>query len=671
MESTIDSNTVTQIGRVSPFMIISEKTLKTAGLNRTYRLAWHEGHQAFNANEEFDRNLSFFVRFFFFWILCAICLGSQARTAESGGYSKLSPDQKTAWQRLLFQKNSFLRPHNSNYYLTNLTPVNLIAEFQLVEQYLSGEKKYDGTPEDAPWCLFPARFFYVASTAGRFIPPEEWEACRLPFPAIDDSLKAYLVKTLEPADSGQALFHVELSIQGRRFYNGTALALTLNMGKADADPDNPDIFLLLNSLGEGKGRASITKDGLRDLQPTSGKTGWQYYTVNLSPKTIYFLALLGFETRRADFPYNLLKASCHTYIQNLLLAVAPESFKDQPRVFFDFLPGFMGGAGGDESASLLSPNYYRASALREVDAMANRLSWEDYQTFHDESPHKTDIKQLSRPLRLALGKRVDLLSEEMRSSPAHMALRDEYLDQLKHQKRQHLQLPPAEDGSTVPLYTSPYPSSISGKAVSLHGNAHLELEIDVFNTNADQLQGIRPYGFVLGKLNLVASSSGIAFDHLLFAQEKRIGLGCCGSWLYGLGFRRISDISVDIVNDPEASGVLPRPVFKPHLQLNITRGVGTAFRNGFSVQILPTMAVFTYGKHLSLNADLRMGWENGAVAISASKSAEIYRPTLKRNEVLESFSIEYKLSKRDRVELSYQSFGPSGSTTGLRYAFAF
>ena len=94
----------------------------------------------------------------------------------------------------------------------------MAKEFDLAEQYLRGTITFIGAADASPWCQFPARFAFVSKVIyGSYFMPEAFRACNIPLPAVDDSLEADIVQTFVSVDSGDALFHIDLLVRGKRF----------------------------------------------------------------------------------------------------------------------------------------------------------------------------------------------------------------------------------------------------------------------------------------------------------------------------------------------------------------------------------------------------------------------------------------------------------------------
>ncbi|NOT15568.1 MAG: hypothetical protein HOP21_08360, partial [Methylotenera sp.] len=596
---------------------------------------------------------------------------------NSTSYSKLSLEQKIIWQRILLQEDAYLRPSNADYYLSNTATPDLAVEFDLAEQYLRGTLPFT---DAVPWCKFPARFAFVSKVIyGSYFMPEAFRSCNIPLPVVDDSLKADIVQTFESIDSGEALFHVDLLVQGRRFYNGSAL--TLNMGYfrknestnnlIGASVNTSDAFKLLNAFW-GRGKMVIRLDdspnGVR-----ANQYGQQSYRINLPPEKIYFMVLMAFELRRARLPYNLLRANCHSDLELIFLAVLPH-MPNNKRMFFDYMPTFMDGANA-QNDQLFEPSRYWAPPKQQLDSMSKQLNWEEYQILQNFISHGTlpkgDNLAWSQHLRLAIGKAAEQRVNKLKKSPKVLALRDEYLSSSLHRLSiEHAVNPPEEDENTVPIFNSPHPSAIGLQVLNIAGEAKLQLELNVFNTMADRLQAAAPYGFAMGKAYIQASKQGLAFDHFMLAEENSVGNACCGATLYQLGVRRMSGISLDIVNRPQTID-LQAWKLNPHLELNFTEGIGTISNNGWSAQLLPSVSVLTYGEHVDLSVNAKIGWQNNKLAVSASKLGRVYGPDDRRSKPDETFNLEYKLSKDARIQLSYKHYDALGTIAGVGYVQAF
>ena len=284
---------------------------------------------------------------------------------------------------------------------------------------------------------------------------------------------------------------------------------------------------------------------------------------------------------------------------------------------------------------------------------------------------KGDDSAWSQHLRLAIGKAAEQRVNNLKKSPKALTLRDEYLSSSLHQSPVAPTVhPPQDDENTMPVFISPYPSAIGIQALNVAGETKLQLELDVFNTMADRLQTAAPYGFAMGKAYIQASKQGLAFDRFVLAEEKTVGNACCGSTLYQFGVRRMSGISLDIVNIPQTID-LQAWKLNPHLELNFTEGIGTISNNGWSAQLLPSFSFLTYGEHVDLSVNARIGWQSNKLAISASKLGRIYGPDDRRSKPDETFNLEYKLSKDKRIQLNYTHYDALGSIAGVGYVQAF
>lgn len=613
---------------------------------------------------------------FYALLLLLVSLLSQAHATESTTYYKLSVEQKNLWRRILLQEDAFFRPKNADYYLSNTATPDMATEFDLAEQYLSGTLSFTGAPDATPWCHFPARFAFVAKVIyGNYFMPEAFRACNLPFPAVDASLKAYLVKTIEPSDSGEALYHVDLLVQGKRFYNRSALALNIEFGQinnsisrsAQHVSNENDAIRLLRSFG-GEGEAFIIPNTI-----LTNQHGQQSYRINLPAEKIYFLVLLAYESKRAQLPYSLLRANCHSYLKHIFLAVVDNTTHNQ-KMFFDFMPTFMDQHNATK-APLFEPYRYSPAPKQQLDEFAKALSWDEYKILQNfiangVLPDK-DNSTLSRTLRLAIGKASEQQLATLKNSPQALALRDEYLSQgVSTTLAAFTVYPPKQDKSTVPVFNSSNASSVGIKALDVSGKSRLQLELDVFNTMADQLQTASPYGFAMGKMFIQVSKQGVAFDHFLVAEENSVGNLCCGSTAYQVGVKKLNGISLDIVNQPQKI-LLNEWELKPQLELNLTKGIGTISNKGWSAQLLPSISLLTYAEFVDVNGVAKIGWTNGILAISASKLARLYGPDDRRSKPDETFSLEYKVSKDARLELTYQHFDTLGTISGIGYVHAF
>jgi|GEM_PF-2976230 len=621
-----------------------------------------------------------FIHFIATFLLLAVAalLPTQAHSTQT--YSKLNAEQQVMWRRILLQEDAYFRPGNADYYLSGTAAPDLAKEFDLVEQYLRGTLPFIGAADATPWCHFPARFAFVAKVIyGNYFLPEAFRSCNLPLPEVGNTLKADIVQTFEPVDSGEALFHVDLLVHGKRFYNGSVLTLHIGFGRvndtrnrlADDLGGFNKALRLVKSFG-GNGAAKIIPDD----SPNSiwdNRHGQQVYRVNLPPEKIHLLVLLAYESKRAVLPYNLLRANCHSYLEHIFAAVLPDLNSDK-KIYFDFMPHFM-GRSNQTLGLLFEPYRYWPAPSQTLDVMAKQLNWHDYKRLQDflsdgAVPITEDLKR-SRPLRLAIGKAAEQREDILKKSPELLALRDEYLSSEMLPPTVAVTMsPPEEDENAVPVFNSAQPSTMKMSTLHIDRKTRLQLELDVFNSMSDQLQAAAPYGFTMGKLSLQASEHGFIFDHFVFAQEKSIGSLCCGEKLYLLGVRNISAVSVDIVNNPDQIN-LEAWELKPELELNVTKGIGTIPKNGWSMQLLPNLSVLTYGEYIDVNMNANVGWTNGKWAVSASKLGRIYGPEERRSTPDEMLRAEYKISQHERFELSYKHFDRLGTIAGAGYVFAF
>jgi hypothetical protein len=618
--------------------------------------------------------------YFSILLFVAASVITRAYASDLTTYSTLSIEQKKMWQRILLQEDTYFRPSNADYYLSNTTSPDLSKEFDLAEQYLRGKIQYTGTIDASPWCKFPARFAFVAKVIyGSYFMPEAFRACNIPLPVVDNTLKAEIVQTFESVDSGQALFHVDLLVHGKRFYNDSALTLNMGYFRKDETAYNLfsrsvmsyDAFVLLSAFF-GKGNMSIRlNDSPNSVR--ANKHGQQAYRINLPPEKIYLLVLLAFESRRAKLPYNILRANCHSDLELIFLAVVPNMPKNK-KLFFDYMPTFMDTANTLHN-QLFEPSRYWASPKQQLDNMSRQLNWDEYQILQNFINHGTlpkgDDSAWSQHLRLAIGKAAEQRVSRLKKSPKALALRDEYLSSDLHKSSvQHTVKPPEDDKNTVPVFNSPHPSAIGLQALNVDGEVKLQIELNVFNTMADRLQAVAPYDFTLGKAYFQVSKQGLAFDHFVLAEENSVGNSCCGAMLYQLGVRRMSGISLDIVNHPKTID-LQAWKLKPDLELNFTEGIGTISNNGWSAQVLPSLSLLTYGELADLNANARIGWESNKLAVSVSKLVRVYGPEDRRSKPDETFSLDYKLTEDARLELSYKHYDGLGTIAGVGYVQAF
>jgi hypothetical protein len=607
---------------------------------------------------------------------------AQAQAHSPSTYSGLSAEQKLMWQRILLQDDAYFRPQNPEYYLGHTVTPDMATEFKLAEQYLRGTLPVTGAADKAPWCQFPARFAFVAKVIyGGYFMPEAFRACNLPLPEVNETLKVEIVKMLHRADSGEALFHVGLFVRGKRFYNGSVLTMNIGFGRnADHHTEFSNNVALLKDgfrlarAFYGNGEVIIKFDDSPN-RIDRNKDGQQLYRINLPPEKIYLMVLLAYETKHAKLPYNLLRANCHSYLEHILRAVLPDQGSHKEH-FFDFMPAFMEKNNTAMRQIFVSEGYWSPST-QVLDKMERALDWHEYQqlqAFLKDGivPAAQDLNA-SRRLRLAVGKAAEQREDVLKISPDAVALRDEYLSSEMSAPIKHTIIPKIEDGENiVPLFNinNAHSSAFEVGALSMDGKTRLRLEMDVFSTMADRLQAATPYGFTMGKLAVQASDDGVALDHFLFAQERRVGAGCCGEKLYELGVRNISDVSIDIVNNPTK---LDQEAWKlkPDIELNFAKGIGTVSRNGWSWQVLPNVSVLTYGEWIDLTVKAGVGWTNEKWAVSASQLGRIYGPDGRRSMPDEALTAEYKLSRDARLEVNYKHYDTLGTIAGVGYAFAF
>jgi hypothetical protein len=604
-----------------------------------------------------------------------------AQAEDFSTYSQLTADDKKVWQRILLQEDAYFRPRNADYYLSNTTTPDLAKEFNLAEQYLRGTLPFTGAAAAAPWCQFPARFAFVAKMIyGSYFMPEAYRSCNIPLPELDNTLRADIVQTFEQVDSGDALFHVDLLVQGKRFYNGSILTLNIGFGRRNDTPNHladnlgalNKAIRLVKSFG-GDGAVTI----LADDSPNDVRTnnhGKQVYRINLPAEKIYFLTLLAFESKRATFPYHLMRANCHTYLEHIFTAVLPESPSGDKKLFFDFMPTFM-AANNIAEKPVFEPYRYWPAPRQGLDDMAKQLNWHDYQALQgflsDGIIPAQEHLKTSKPLRLAIGKAAEQREIILKKSAELLALRDEYLSsELLPSAVTKASRPPVEDDDVVPIFNSTHASTLKTSTLHVNGKTRLQLELDVFNTMADQLQAAAPYGFTMGKLAVQTSEHGLAFDHFVLAEQNSVDNACCGERLYALGFRQINGVSIDLVNNPQKIN-LEAWKLKPHVELNFSKGLGTISKSGWSVQVLPNLSLLSYEEYIDLNVNASLGWTNGKWAISASKLGKIYGPDDRRSRPDETLRAEYKTSQDARLELSYKHFDDFGTITGVGYVFAF
>jgi hypothetical protein len=611
-------------------------------------------------------------------ILLPLALSCHAGSQEPASYAKLNPDQKKIWQRIMLQGDSFFRPKNADYYLSNTTSPDMANEFDLVDQYLHGRRVYSGQPDAAPWCRFPARFAFAAKVIdGKFVAPEAFRPCNMALPVLDTNLKAYLVKTLMPQDTGQALFHVALIIQGTRFYNGSVMSVNIGFGRnqtkdAHSAGNNDALQLLRAFYGEGSVTLSQNYIPGITLQDAAAE---QIYRINLPLDQIYMLSLLAYESKHATMPYSLLRANCHTYLETIFSAIMPESSTEK-RWFFDYFPAYMDKENkNNQDALLFEPIRYRDLPYTELTRLSKQLDWQEYQVlqkFVHESTLPGDIssEKFSPALRKTLAKAGELFPVTLITMPDLLTLRDKYLEKIDVKQISHEAIEQTSSSQDIPLFNSPQPSTLRFRAADIDGSARLQLELDFFNTLAGELPNAKPYGFYLGKLNLQVSEHGLVFDHFLVTQQNKVDDRCCGAALYQMGVKKLSGISLDIVNYPELVQV-PEWKFKPQLELSMSKGIGTVSNNGFSVQVLPEASLLTYGEFIDLNLNNRVSWTNNEFALSASRMVRIYGPDERRSRPKQTLNIDYKVSESSHVELGYQSFGGNKMTIEAGYVFAF
>lgn len=624
-----------------------------------------------------------FIRYFSVFLVLVAPIFNHAHSEGSITYSKLNIEKKEMWRRILLQENASFRPKNADYYLSNTLTPDLAQEFDLVEQYLHGKRTYSGQPNTAPWCRFPARFAFASRVLDdKLIAPEAFRPCNLALPTLDENLKAYLIKTLEPQDTGQALFHVALIIEGKRFYNASMMSINIGFGQNPRDgllntqSVRNNEALMLASAFFSEGRATI-KQNFIPIVTIQKAAGEQIYRVNMPPEQIYMLSLLAYETTHAQLPYSLLKGNCHTYLEAIFSAVLPE-FQTKKRWFFDYFPAFMEAVNQgafNPQALIFEPHRYRELPLAELKRLAKHLNWREYQilqqfVYQKILPGDMSSREYSHTLRRALAKVAELFPNRLKTTPDLLALRDEYLAETETQLTSHAPVEQANNPQDVPLFNSPYPSALRIRASDIDGDGRLQLELDIFNTLADELPATKPYGFFLGKLNLQASQTGLAFDHFLIAQENKVGDGCCGDALYKLGFKKLNGIALDIVNYPEHITV-PEWKFKPQLELSMRKGIGTISNNGFSLQVLPEASFLTYGEFIDLSITNRISWSNDVFAVSASQLVRVYGPEERRSRPNQTLNIEYKLSENSHLEFACQSLRGSKTIVEAGYVFAF
>ncbi len=613
-------------------------------------------------------------------MLLPLALSCHAGSQEPASYAKLNHDQKKMWQHILLQGDSFFRPKNADYYLSNTTTPDMANEFDLVDQYLHGKRVYSGQPDEAPWCRFPARFAFAAKAIdGKFIAPEAFRPCNLALPMLDTNLKAYMVKWLEPQDTGQALFHVALIIQGTRFYNGSVMSVNFSFGRNQTKGghsfgDNDATQLLRSFYGEGSVTLSQNYIPGITLQDAAGE---QIYRLNLPPDKIYMLSLLTYETKHATMPYSLMRANCHTYLQTIFSAIMPESSTEK-RWFYDYFPAFMDAENKNKShqdSLVFEPVRYRDLPKKELTRLAKQLDWQEYQVlqkyFHENTlPSDILSEKYSHGLRKILVKAAELFPDTLITMPDLLTLRDEYLEKIEVEQVSHEPIEQISSTQDIPVFNSPHPSTLRISAADVDGSGRIQLELDFFNTLAGELPTSKPYGFYLGKLNLQVSQHGFVFDHFLVVQQNKVDEGCCGAALYQMGVKKLSGISLDMVNYPEVIQV-PKWKFKPQLELSMSKGIGTVSNNGFSAQILPEASLLTYGEFIDLNVNNRISWSNNEFALSASRLVRVYGPDERRSRPKQTLNIDYKVSENGHMKLGYESFGGNKMIIKAGYVFDF
>ncbi len=612
-------------------------------------------------------------------MLLPLALTCHAGSEDPASYAKLNPEQKKMWQRLLLQEDNFFRPKNSDYYLSNTTAPDMAIEFDLVDQYLHGRRVYSGRPDAAPWCRFPARFAFAAKVInGKFVAPEAFRLCNLALPVLDKNLKAYLVKTLELQDTGQAMFHVALIIQGTRFYNGSIMSVNISFSRGQTNGahsafDNEPLRLLRAFYGEG--RVTLSQNIIPGIT-LENSAAEQIYRINLPSDQIYMLSLLAYETKHATMPYSLLRANCHTYLQTIFSAIMPESSTEK-RWFYDYFPAVMDAGNKNKSsqdALLFESIRYRDLPNTELTRLAKQLDWQEYQVLQkfvleNTLPGDISSEKYSPALRKTLTKAVEIFPDTLITMPDLLSLRDEYLEKIEVEQ---ISREPIEQSSSqdIPVFNSPHPSTFRVRAANVDGSARLQLGLDFFNTLADELPTAMPYSFYLGKLNLQASQHGFVFDHFLVAQQNKVDDRCCGAALYQIGVKKLSGISLDIINYPELVRV-PEWKFKPKLELSMSKGIGTVSNNGLSVQVLPEASLLTYDEFIDLNVNNRISWMSNEFAVSASRLVRVYGPDVRRSRPKQTLNIDYKVSDNSHLELSYQSFDDNKRIIEAGYVFAF
>ncbi|MBX9676232.1 MAG: DsrH/TusB family sulfur relay protein [Methylotenera sp.] len=608
---------------------------------------------------------------------------TQSAHATPSSYSHLNADQQAMWQRLLLQNNPNLLPQNADYYLSNSVRPNLAQEFDLVAQYLHGTLPYAGEPDAAPWCRFPARFAFVSRTLDdKLIAPEAFRPCNIALPAIDANLQASLVKVLAPQDTGQALFHMALLVEGKRFYNYGSMSINIGFGQyrsensrlAQSFQEN-EALMLLNAFSSD-GRVTVKQNFI----PSSSQqkaAGNQIYRVNMQPEQIYMLSLLAYESKYAKLPYSLLKANCHTYLQAIFSAVLPES-STQKRVFFDYFPAYMqveNEVYAKSNMLLFEPSQYLALPSTQLKQLASTLNWQEYQILRDfleqgELPKGFEAEKHTTSLREGIVKAAELFTFKLKKSPQLLAMRDDYLAQIEGEMPAKTLTEPSNNPQQVPIFNSSTPSAMRISAADYDGSGRLNLGFDVFNTTANDLPAAKPYGFILGRLNIQAFDNGLAFDHFLFAQENKVGYGCCGESLYKMGFRKLSGLALNIVNTPEHI-LVPDWKLKPQIELSMTKGIGTLNQQGFSVQILPEASLLSYDEFVDLTVNNKVSWGSENFAISASRLVRLVGPDVRRSRPKQTLSLNYKLSENSHLAFGYQSYGGNRDIVEAGYVLAF
>ena len=599
--------------------------------------------------------------------------GAVVLKTDHHDYDALNHKQQKLWAQLLFLGREALAPKNKNYYLTdNTSPQFLAQEFASVVQLLESPNNHTGPAAYAPWCTFPARFYFVAKQLGQALAPAFFQGCGdyLALPNLDKSVLVYLSSKREPKGSRGAIAHSTLGVEFSDHSNNNRRTISFEFNPTSKKQGFSRIFSLLNATAE------LKVEQLPVFDPQAGfyNGNYQLRRINLSAEQAYFLMLLGQESRHGEFPFSLLTGTCHSY-WNFLIHNALGQMKPRIGWLADYLGQALFSLERQTTADgqpLLETLYTVPSAKDRLRAYAEQLTWPERKQlseFNDSLLLKKDYWQQSSPalqnaIAGAVLKRTRALEK---GSHGARQLWDHFLESRRQAGHDRVITPNPNEGY-APVNLA---SSITIKHLENGEQASQYLNIDIFDSTAGRLTGLATNHFSLGTVGLSFYEGRLYFDNFGFTREQAVGDPCCGQWLYKRGARRIKGLNIRIVNNADVKDYSTLKDFRLAAEVEITRGIGTDQATGWSWQLLPTLTALSYGDFAELSLRTGTEWRSNRFSAALEYKADLYAPTTRRLDHDAKVQLQWASSIRSVWTLAAEHHDDFRDTWSIAYEYAF